>query len=44
MVLTMVRRSSRTQGTSDCLAAIPTARPHGPAPITSSSMDSVILR
>src|SRR3954470_5284474 len=41
MVETMVRRSSRTQGTCACRAAIPTAIPIGPAPMTRRSVDSM---
>ena len=43
-LMTIVRRSSRTQGTSARFAAMPTASPQGPAPMTSRSVDSVIPR
>src|SRR3954465_16054684 len=42
IVDTTVRRSRSTQDTPACLAAIPTARPQGPAPITSRSVASII--
>src|SRR6476469_5849363 len=41
MVDTIVRRSSRTQGTPACRAAMPTASPIGPAPMTRRSVDSM---
>src|SRR5690349_2248198 len=43
MVETIVRRSSRTHGMPACLAATPTANPHGPAPMTSRSTDSRLI-
>jgi hypothetical protein len=42
IVETMVRRSSSTQGIPACFAAIPTASPQGPAPITSRSVSSTL--
>src|SRR5688572_3887437 len=44
MVETMFRRSSSTQGSSACRAAIPTARPQGPAPITTIAVCSGVTR
>src|SRR3954469_12910473 len=41
MVETMVRRSSSRHGTPACRAAIPTAMPIGPAPMTRRSVDSM---
>src|SRR3954464_7852372 len=42
IVDTIVRRSRSTQDTPACLAATPTARPQGPAPITSRPIASTI--
>src|SRR3954452_7435095 len=41
MVETMVRRSSSRDATPACRAAIPTAMPIGPAPMTRRSVDSM---
>src|SRR5512146_3047678 len=41
MVETMLRRSSSTQGIPASFAAMPTASPQGPAPMTARYADSV---